>query len=49
MITKSKEKLDRVKEEVLSSITDSFNNTKNMGWLMAEAVDDIYALEDTRE
>jgi hypothetical protein len=45
MITKSKEKVDQAKE-VISSTTDSFNNPKNMGWLMAEAVDDIYALFD---
>jgi hypothetical protein len=34
------------KEEVLS---DFATNIKNMEWLMADAVDDIYALEDGDE
>jgi hypothetical protein len=36
----------RTQEEILSS---NFPDIKDMGWLMAEAVDDIYALEDGDE
>jgi hypothetical protein len=38
-------KVRRGGQEVLSN----FPNIKNMGWLMADAVESIYALEDESE
>ena len=46
MITRSKEKVDQEAKEVISSTTDSFNNTKNIEWLMVDAVESIYDLFD---